>query len=70
METTLELILRRLMEEKDFRAKVIYWPDTALAGYDLSEEERLAFRTRNFESLPAAQSLRERLRNTLDTSGF
>jgi hypothetical protein len=66
----LESILERLLVEKDFRARVIYWPDEALADYQLSEDERVAFRTRNFDSLPVPQPLRERLRNILDTSGF
>lgn len=66
----LESILERLQDEKDFRARVIYWPDAALADYQLSEEERAAFRTRNFDSLALAEPIRQRLRNILDTSGF
>jgi hypothetical protein len=47
----LEEILARAMEDHKFRERLLQSPAEALAGYDLSEEERQAFIAGNLQGL-------------------
>lgn len=69
-EEQLSTILKRLQDDPAFRSKVIYYPQTALAEYNLTEGEKEAFTKRDFQMLPISESLALALRNTLDTSGI
>lgn len=47
----LEEILARAIEDHTFRERLLQSPSEALAGYDLSEEERQAFIAGNLQEL-------------------
>lgn len=55
-QQALEAILGRCMLDVDYRALLFADPDQALAGYELSREERAALRAVDAETLDALAS--------------